>query len=70
MTQTTTMTREKWFEQARKAGQHYWCYAEFIDDNPDGADAAYRAGRDPYEYVKEEGESLDLHEFGPAFGGW
>jgi len=62
------MDREEWFKEAHRAGEHYWCYAEFVDDNPDGADAAFKAGMDPYEYIKEEGERLDLHKFGKAWG--
>ena len=64
------MTFEQWMDEARKAGQHYWCFAELVDENPEASKAAYTAGLDPYDYVKEEGQRLDLHEFGPAWGGW
>lgn len=59
---------DKWMKEAHRAGEHWWCYAEFVDDNPDSAKAAYNAGADPYEYIKEEGERLDLNKFGKGWG--
>jgi hypothetical protein len=64
------ITWDKWHKEATRAGQHYWCYAEFVDDNEDGARAAHKAGIDPYEYIKQEGLDLDLTKFGPAWGEW
>ena len=64
------MTEEKWFAEARRAGEHWWSYRELVDDNPEGGKAAFAAGIDPFEYIKEEGQRLDLHEMGPAWGGW
>ncbi len=61
------MDWEKWHSEAKRAGQYYWAYAEFVDDNPDGADAAWKAGMDPFDYIKSEGESLDLHRFTEAW---
>ena len=61
---------EAWREQAERAGTHFWAYAELVDDNPDGARAAWEAGEDPFEYIKEEGLDLDLEKFGPAWGSW
>jgi len=59
-----------WMQQARDAGAYYWAYRDFVDDNPDGARAAFEAGIDPREYIKDLGIELDLHEFGPAWGSW
>jgi hypothetical protein len=61
------MDWEIWHREARKAGEHFWCYRELVDDNPDGALAAFEAGMDPYEYIKEEGERLNLHKFSAAW---
>jgi hypothetical protein len=64
------LTWEKWMTEAHKAGEHYWAYREFVMDNPDAARAAFEAGMDPYEYIKQEGQRLDLHQFGSAWGSW
>jgi hypothetical protein len=67
---TDKLTWDKWHAEARRAGEHYWCYAELVDDNPAAAEAAWEAGEDPYDYIKELGLDLDLHAFGKAWGGW
>ena len=59
---------DQWMKEARRAGQHYWCYAELIDDNPEYAKVAWQNGFDPYDYVLREGEKMDLHKFGEAWG--
>ena len=59
---------EKWTKEAERAGEHYWCYAEFMHDNPEAAKSAWGAGIDPYEYILSEGERLDLNKFGKAWG--
>lgn len=64
------MTYGEWILKAEEAGEHYWAYREFVHDNPEAAMSAYEAGVDPFDYVKEQGIRLDLHEFGPAWGGW
>jgi hypothetical protein len=64
------LTWEEWMKEAHDAGAYYWAYRELVMDNPYGAEEAFKAGMDPREYIKSEGERLDLHEFGPAFGSW
>ena len=61
------LTLEQWMKEARRAGEHFWCYKEFVDDNPDRAATAYYRGEDPYDYIEQEGERLDLHKFGKAW---
>ncbi len=59
-----------WLEQARRAGNYYWAYAELVDDDPDAAKRAWEAGEQPYEYIKHLGLDLDLGEYGPHWGAW
>jgi hypothetical protein len=70
MTTKPVMTFDAWMKEARRAGKHFWCYEELVDDNPEYAKVAWQNGFDPYDYIEREGKRLDLHEFGPAFGGW
>ena len=64
------MTLEQWMKEARRAAKHFWCYEGLVDDAEADLLACFERGDDPYDAVKAIGQDLDLHEFGPAFGGW
>jgi hypothetical protein len=64
------MDAAKWWREARRAATYYWCYEDLCSDAADDLERAFIAGTDPYDAVKEIGQDLGLHEFGPAWGGW
>ena len=63
------LSAPQWMAEARKAAKHFWAYEDLVDDADDLL-RCYEAGDDPYDAVKAIGQSLDLFEFGPAWGGW
>jgi hypothetical protein len=67
---TMPMDDDTWWKEARRAAEWYWCYADLVDDAREDLDHLHAQGADPYDAVKGVGQELDLHEFGPAFGGW
>lgn len=64
------LTHEQWMKEARRAAKHFWCYEELVDDAAEDLERAFAGGDDPYDAIKAIGKELDLHEFGPAWGGW
>jgi hypothetical protein len=64
------MRPELWWKEARRAARWWWSYEELVDDAKADLDHLREQGEDPYEAVKRIGKELDLHEFGPAWGGW
>lgn len=65
---TETARRTIWMGKARAAAINWWAFPTFADENPETFDAAFKRGDDPEEFVKQEGERLDLHKFGKAWG--
>lgn len=64
---TSAMGRDKWFREARRAAKFFWMYEGLVDDAEAECEAAFLAGKDPYETIEAIGKELELFEFGPAF---
>lgn len=54
-----------WHAEARTAAARIWGYAGLLDDDPDGARAAFERGDDPTGYVYATGSELGLAEPDP-----
>lgn len=52
--------RDAWDEQARQAGEKYWCYGDLVNDHPERADDAFLAGQAPEEFIKDLGHKYGL----------
>jgi len=64
------MDNATWWKEARRAARWWWSYEELVDDACENLKFLQAQGADPYDAVKGVGQELDLHEFGPAWGGW
>ena len=56
----STLPRDRWFAEARRAARILWAYEELVDDWEDKFEHAFVDGADPIEIVRQIGENLGL----------
>jgi hypothetical protein len=64
------MDEATWWKEAERAAQWFWAYDGLVEDAREDLEHLRLQDTDPYDAIKGVGQELDLHEFGPAFGGW